>query len=43
MGKVSFDYSRTIKGLVIPQKPKLGAVLPRGSRVNVVVSGGGRL
>jgi hypothetical protein len=40
--KVSFDYSRTIKGLVIRQKPKLGAVLPRGSKVDVVISRGGR-
>jgi FG-GAP-like repeat/PASTA domain len=40
VGKVSFDYSRTIKGLVIRQKPKLGAVLPRGSRVDVVISRG---
>jgi hypothetical protein len=38
VGKVSFDNSRTIKGLVIRQKPKLGAVLPRGSRVDVVIS-----
>jgi hypothetical protein len=42
VGKVSFDYSRTIKGLVIRQKPKLGAVLPRGSKVDVVISRGGR-
>ena len=42
VGKVRFDYSRTIKGLVIGQKPKLGAVLPRGSRVDVVISRGGR-
>jgi beta-lactam-binding protein with PASTA domain len=42
IGKVSFAYSRTIKGLVIGQKPKLGEVLPRGSRVNVVISRGGR-
>jgi large repetitive protein len=41
VGKVSFDYSRTIKGRVIRQKPKLGAVLPRGSRVDVVISRGG--
>jgi hypothetical protein len=41
VGKVSFAYSRTIKGLVIGQKPKLGAVLPRGSRVDVVISRGG--
>jgi hypothetical protein len=40
MGKVSLAYSRTIKGLVIGQKPKLGAVLPRGSRVDVVISRG---
>jgi PASTA domain len=42
VGKVTFDYSRTIKGPVIRQKPKLGAVLPRGSRVDVVISRGGR-
>jgi beta-lactam-binding protein with PASTA domain len=42
VGKVSYAYSRTIKGLVIRQKPKLGAVLPRGSRVDVVISRGGR-
>lgn len=41
VGKVSFDYSMTIKGLVIRQKPKLGAVLPRGSKVDVVISRGG--
>jgi hypothetical protein len=40
VGKVSLAYSRTIKGLVIGQKPKLGAVLPRGSRVDVVISRG---
>jgi len=28
VGKVSLAYSRTIRGLVIGQKPKLGAVLP---------------
>jgi hypothetical protein len=38
IGKVSFDYSRTTKGLVIRQEPKLGVVLPRGSRVDVVIS-----
>jgi hypothetical protein len=42
VGKVSLAYSRTIKGLVIGQKPKLGAVLPRGSRVDLVISRGGR-
>ena len=41
VGKVSFDHSRTIKGLVIRQKPTLGAVLPRGSKVDVVLSRGG--
>jgi hypothetical protein len=42
VGKVSFDYSRTIKGLVIRQRPKLGAVLRGGSAVDVVVSRGGK-
>lgn len=42
VGKVGFAYSRTIRGRVIGQKPKLGAVLPGGSRVDVVVSRGGR-
>ena len=41
VGKVSLADSRTIRGLVIRQKPKLGAVLPRGSRVDVVISRGG--
>lgn len=41
VGKVSLAASRTIRGLVIRQKPKLGAVLPRGSRVDVVISRGG--
>jgi hypothetical protein len=41
VGRISFDYSRTTKGLLIRQKPKLGAVLPRGSRVDVVISRGG--
>jgi hypothetical protein len=42
VGTVSYAYSRTIKGHVIGQKPKLGAVLPHGSRVDVVISRGGR-
>ena len=42
LGKVGFAYSRTIRGRVIGQKPKLGAVLPGGGRVDVVVSRGGR-
>jgi len=42
VGKVSYAYSRTIRGLVIRQKPKPGAVLPGGSAVDVVVSRGRR-
>jgi hypothetical protein len=42
VGKASYAYSRTIRGLVIRQKPKLGAVLPAGSAVDVVVSRGGK-
>jgi hypothetical protein len=42
VGKIGFAYSRTIRGRVIGQKPKLGAVLPGGSRVDVVFSRGGR-
>jgi beta-lactam-binding protein with PASTA domain len=42
VGKVSLAYSGTIKGLVSGQKPKLGAVLPGGSRVDVVISRRGR-
>jgi beta-lactam-binding protein with PASTA domain len=42
VGKVSYAYSRTIRGLVIRQKPKLGAVLRGGSAVDVVVSRGGK-
>jgi hypothetical protein len=42
VGKIAFAYSRTIRGRVIGQKPKLGAVLAGGSRVDVVVSRGGR-
>jgi VCBS repeat protein/PASTA domain-containing protein len=38
VGKISFDHSRTIKGVVIRQKPKLGAVLPNRGKVNLVVS-----
>jgi hypothetical protein len=41
VGKVSLADSRTIRGRVIRQKPKFGAVLPRGSRVDVVISRGG--
>jgi hypothetical protein len=42
VGKVSYAYSRTIRGLVIRQKPKLGAVLPGGAKVDLVLSKGGR-
>jgi hypothetical protein len=42
VGKVGYAYSRTIRGLVIGQKPKLGAVLPGGAKVDVVLSRGGR-
>jgi hypothetical protein len=42
VGRVSYAYSRTIRGLVIRQKPKLGAVLRGGSAVDVVVSRGGK-
>jgi FG-GAP-like repeat/PASTA domain len=41
VGKVSRAYSRSIKrGRVISQKPGFGAVLPRGTQVNLVVSRG---
>jgi FG-GAP-like repeat/PASTA domain len=40
LGKVSYAYSRTIRGHVIGQTPKLGAVLRGGSKVNLVVSRG---
>jgi large repetitive protein len=42
VGKVSYAYSRTVRGLVIRQKPKLGTVLPGGARVDLVLSKGGR-
>jgi hypothetical protein len=40
VGKVSRAYSRVRKGRVISQKPKFGAVLPKGGKVNLVVSKG---
>jgi hypothetical protein len=41
VGKVSRAYSRSIKrGRVISQKPGFGAVLPKGTKVNLVVSRG---
>ncbi len=42
-GTIRRPYSRTVKrGRVISQKPKFGAVLPGGSKVNLVVSLGRR-
>jgi VCBS repeat protein/PASTA domain-containing protein len=42
LGKVARAYSRTVRGRVIGQKPQLGAVLPGGSKVDVVLSAGPR-
>ena len=43
VGKISRVYSRWAKkGLVISQKPKFGAVLAGGGKVNLVVSKGKR-
>jgi hypothetical protein len=42
VGKVSYAYSRTIRGRVIRQKPGLGSVLPGGATVDLVLSRGGR-
>jgi hypothetical protein len=40
-GKVARAYSKRVKkGVVISQKPKFGAVLPGGSKVDLVVSRG---
>jgi beta-lactam-binding protein with PASTA domain len=39
--KVSTAYSKRVKkGRVLSQKPSFGAVLPKGGRVNLVVSRG---
>jgi hypothetical protein len=38
VGKIRRSYSAVKKGLVISQKPKPGAVLPDGSKVNLLVS-----
>jgi hypothetical protein len=41
VGKIRRAYSKTVKrGRVISQKPKFGAVLPGGGKVNLVVSRG---
>lgn len=42
LGSVARAYSSTVRGRVIMQKPKLGAVLRGGSRVDVVLSAGPR-
>jgi len=43
VGKVGRSYSKRVKrGRVIWQKPGLGAVRPKGGRVNLVVSKGRR-
>jgi hypothetical protein len=44
VGKVRRAYSKTVKsGRVIAEQPKPGAVLPKRSKVNLVVSRGRRL
>jgi beta-lactam-binding protein with PASTA domain len=41
VGKIRRAYSKTVKsGRVISQKPRFGAVLPGGGKVNLVVSRG---
>ena len=41
VGRVRHTYSKTGKrGRVISQKPRFGAVLPAGGKVNLVVSRG---
>src|SRR5207249_3080822 len=41
VGKVGHAYSKRVKrGRVISQKPWFGAVLPRGSMVNLLISRG---
>jgi len=42
VGKVRRAYSRMKKGHVISQKPKFGAVLPKGGKVTLVISNGRR-
>ena len=40
VGKIRRAYSWVKRGRVISQKPKFGTVLPRGGKVNLVVSRG---
>jgi hypothetical protein len=42
LGNVTTAYSRKRPGLVLSQRPRRGTRLPRGGRVNVVVSAGRR-
>jgi hypothetical protein len=43
VGRIHRAYSKTVKrGGVIAQKPRFGAVLPRGGEVNLVISRGAR-
>jgi hypothetical protein len=43
VGKVTRSYSKTVKrGRVISQKPNPGTVLPKGGKVNLVLSRGRR-
>jgi hypothetical protein len=40
VGKLRYARSRLKKGLVVAQSPRAGGSLPRGGRVNLIVSGG---
>jgi hypothetical protein len=40
VGRVSFVHSKTATGLVLQQRPRFGAVLRSGARVNLVISAG---
>jgi hypothetical protein len=42
VGKIRRAYSKIAKGRVISETPKPGTVLPRGGKVKLVVSRGGR-
>jgi hypothetical protein len=42
LGNVTTAYSRKRSGVVVSQRPRRGTRLPRGGRVSVVVSAGGR-
>jgi eukaryotic-like serine/threonine-protein kinase len=39
-GKVSYARSKLARGLVSSEKPRAGSVLPRGAKVDLVVSKG---